>query len=91
MSNQSTAKVTKTARQTAIIRFMDDGSLDLKLTGIDGLTGRMLDNVQNALYKEVNRLRAEKRNKELQKRLKDEADRKAKEAEEAANKTEVKS
>lgn len=84
MSDKPGSKTPNTPLQTAIIRFMPNGSLDVKMSGVSGMTARMLDNVSTALYKEVNRLRAVERNKDLQARLKVEAEAAAKAAEEAA-------
>lgn len=67
MSNNPVQSTTRTAKQTAFIRFMADGSIEVKLSGIEGITARALDSVQNALMHEVNRLRAAQRNQYRQK------------------------
>jgi hypothetical protein len=89
MSDKPGMKSSTTALQSAVIRFMPNGALEVKVSGISGITARMLDNVSVALYKEVNRLRALERSKDFQARLKAEAEVKAA-AEEAVNKGEVK-
>lgn len=77
MSNTQVVKTKTTPVQTAVIRFLPDGTLDIRVSGIAGITARMLDNVATRLYQEVNRLRAVERNKDLQARLKVEAETKA--------------
>jgi hypothetical protein len=47
-----------TVKQTAIIQFMSDRSVVVKLSGIDGVTAKMLDTSQTMLEHKVNELRS---------------------------------
>jgi hypothetical protein len=85
MSNLPVAK-TKAAIQTAVIRYMADGSLEVKLSGAAGINARMLDQTSNKLYAEVNRLRALERVADRQALIKKAEEDAKKAAEEEAKK-----
>lgn len=46
---------------TAIVKFMKDRSIQVKLSTCDGVNARMCDALPGAIFKELNTLRAKKR------------------------------
>lgn len=45
----------------ATVRFMKDRSIKVRLSTCDGINARMCDAIPNALFKELNSMRAKKR------------------------------
>lgn len=50
--------VTNQVLQTAILRFMSDGSVTVKLSGVDGITAKKLEIALKVLERELSRQRA---------------------------------
>lgn len=57
-----TAKVT--VKQTAIVQFMSDRTITIKLSGVDGITAKMIDVLNVQMYHKLNEMRAKARTKD---------------------------
>lgn len=65
MNAETMTTPTKKPLAIAVIKFMDNGDLEVSLSSCNGVTARKLDMVATALYKKLGELRAVERRKDM--------------------------